>query len=106
VTAVLAGTFDAIYRALQGTIEMEIDMGEGTTIRGMVLAALKENGYWDEVNSALGPDEEPTCRRQLIVAISAHGTTLSTVCVPTYWRITISTWKRNTLICHRTRGQR
>lgn len=58
MTAVLAGTVDAIYRELQGIIEMEIDMGEGTRFREMVLAALDEKGYWDEVNSAQDPDAE------------------------------------------------
>jgi hypothetical protein len=62
VTAVRAGTVDAIYRELQGLIEMEIDTGEETVVRSMVLGAMDEVGYWDPINSDLGPDEEPFLR--------------------------------------------
>ena len=55
----LAGTVDAIYRELEGNIEIEIDFGEETTVRQMVLDAMVEIGYWQQVNSSLGPGEEP-----------------------------------------------
>ncbi len=62
VTAVRAGTVDAIYRELQGRIEMEIDTGEETVVRSMVLEALDEVDYWDLINTDLEPGEEPFLR--------------------------------------------
>lgn len=59
VTAVLGGTVDAIYRELQGNIEIEIDLGETTSVRRMLLDAMEEADYWNDVNSAAGPDDEP-----------------------------------------------
>lgn len=59
VTAVVAGTVDAVYRQLQGCIEIEIDGGEGSELRGMLLDAMHETDYWNHVNESLGPAEGP-----------------------------------------------
>jgi hypothetical protein len=59
VTAVLAGTVGAIYRELEGQIETEMDLAEETTLRQMVLEAMEEMHYWEAVNSALEPGDEP-----------------------------------------------
>lgn len=59
VTGVLGGTVDAIYRELEGNIEIEMDFDEETTLRQMVLDALAEIDYWNQVNSGLGAGEEP-----------------------------------------------
>jgi hypothetical protein len=48
ITAALAGTVAAIYDYLQTMIDLEIDHGEETTIRRMVLAALDEMNYWQD----------------------------------------------------------
>jgi|ERR1022692_3862146 hypothetical protein len=61
VTAVLAGTVDAIYFHLESSIELE--MGHETTVRQMILEALDEMDYWNQINSGLGPGEEPTPRQ-------------------------------------------
>ena len=58
VTAVLAGTVDAIYRELQASIETEISLAEDITVRSMVIDAMDEANYWEEINSALEPGEE------------------------------------------------
>ena len=57
VTAVLAGTVDAIYLQLESTIELEI--GQETSVRQLILEVMEEMDYWTQVNSGLGPDEEP-----------------------------------------------
>ncbi|GEM_PF-5882006 len=62
ITAVLAGTVDAIYRNLEAIIETEISLGEDSTARRMILDAMDERNYWNELNSSLGPDEEPEVR--------------------------------------------
>jgi hypothetical protein len=63
VTAVLAGTVDAVYRQLQASIEIEIDTGDetgdATKIRGMLLDAMEESDYWTQANEGLDPDDEP-----------------------------------------------
>jgi hypothetical protein len=59
VTAVLAGTVDAIYRQMQGSIEIEIDEGEGSKVRGMLLDAMHESNYWQLVNEGQDPTDEP-----------------------------------------------
>src|SRR5262249_33713009 len=48
ITAVLAGTVAGIYNYLLTMIDLEIDQGEETTIRRMVLDALDEMNYWHE----------------------------------------------------------
>jgi len=48
ITAVLAGTVAAIYNFLLTMIDLEIDEGEETTIRRMVLDALDEMNYWHD----------------------------------------------------------
>lgn len=58
VTAVLAGTVDSIYRHLESQIESEIVFNE-TELRQMVLEAIDESGYWNEINSSREPDEPP-----------------------------------------------
>ena len=62
VTAVLAGTVDAIYIQLESSIELE--MGHSTKVRQMILEAMDEMDYWNDVNSSLGPDEEPVARQK------------------------------------------
>jgi hypothetical protein len=48
ITAVLAGTVAAIYEYLQMMVAVEIDEGDETTIRRIVLDALNEMDYWDD----------------------------------------------------------
>ncbi len=60
VTAVLAGTVDAIYSHVESAVEMEI--GHETSVRQLILDAADEMDYWDEANDGLPPDEEPAMR--------------------------------------------
>ena len=60
VTAVLAGTVDAIYVNLESLIELEI--GHEARVRQLVLEAMDECDYWNDVNDGLEPDEEPVTR--------------------------------------------
>jgi hypothetical protein len=48
ITSVMAGTVAAIYNYLLTMIDLEVDEGEETTIRRMVLDALDEMGYWHD----------------------------------------------------------
>ena len=57
VTAALAGTVHAIYCELECLIELECD-GEETSVRQMLLKAIAETNYWEEVNDGRGPDDE------------------------------------------------
>ena len=60
VTAVLAGTVDAIYIYLETSVELEI--GHETEVRQMILEAMDELDYWMDVNASLPADEEPEAR--------------------------------------------
>ena len=66
VTAALAATVDAIYCQVECLVEMECDRDDDeaseageTSIRQMLLEAVAETNYWQEVNDGRGPDDEP-----------------------------------------------
>jgi hypothetical protein len=59
VTAVLAGTVDAIYRELESYIECEINFAEETDLRRAVLVAMEEANYWEDINSGRDLGEDP-----------------------------------------------
>jgi hypothetical protein len=58
VTAVLAGTVDAIYREFEGLLESEIAFAEEVDLRQMVLDAMEECGHWEAVKDAFPDDED------------------------------------------------
>lgn len=58
ITACLAGAVAAVYEALLGLIELEIDTRR-TKLRRQVLAVLDEMNYWSAVNDGRLPDAEP-----------------------------------------------
>ena len=62
VTAVLAATMDAVYKTLLMLIELEIEQDESTEVRELVLQAMDELNYWEDVNDGLEPGEEPVVR--------------------------------------------
>ncbi len=57
--AAVAATVDAIYREMEGLIDIEIDFGEGTEMRQMLLDAMDEANYWEEVNDGVPEGEDP-----------------------------------------------
>lgn len=59
VIAAIAATVDAIYRELEALIDIEIDFGEETKVRQMLLDAMNEANYWVDVNDGLPEGEEP-----------------------------------------------
>jgi hypothetical protein len=56
VTAAIAAAVDAIYNEIIVLVESE--MGEEIRIRQMILEALAEINYWDEMSKSLEPGEE------------------------------------------------
>lgn len=59
VIAAVAATVDAIYREMEALIDIEIDFGEETDMRQMLLDAMDEANYWEDVNSAVPEGEDP-----------------------------------------------
>jgi hypothetical protein len=57
VTAAIAATVDAIYNELIVLVESE--MGDSTATRQMILDALSEVDFWEELNEGLDPGAEP-----------------------------------------------
>jgi hypothetical protein len=62
VHAVQAGAVYEVYGVLEDLIMMEIDAGEETALRQLLIAAMDEAEYWDELNDDLLPNEEPIVR--------------------------------------------
>lgn len=62
VTAVRAAAVDQVYRTIEDMITFDIETDGGTHTREMLLGAMDEANYWENVNRSLPPDERPVMR--------------------------------------------
>ena len=59
VTAAVAATVDTVHNYLRFLVAEEIESRRSTKLRELLLQAMQQDAYWEEVNDGLGPDEEP-----------------------------------------------
>lgn len=59
VIAAVAAAVDAIYREMEGLIDIEIDFGEVTDTRQRLLDTMDEANYWEDVNDGVPEGEDP-----------------------------------------------
>lgn len=62
VNAALAGTLVAVYVQLKACVEVEIDVGRQTFLRGLILEALDEIHFWTEPNTFAKQAEKARAR--------------------------------------------
>jgi hypothetical protein len=62
VTATRAAAVDQVYQTIEDIITADIESDGDTETREMLLEAMDEANYWDNVNSSLLPGEPPTVR--------------------------------------------